>query len=293
MFRLFEKVSQRVLKLERPFCEIPGETSIMRSLTIILSVALATILCLDLTSAQATTATVTRLKAYPDQVPDEQIPRNNLGDSPFGWGPHSWQGPESGKSNFHVWYDGSGGTTFWNLLFGDDAVTVSQLQSLSYWTKKETAIPESQDWWMTIYTAPEGDAGDSGTWYRSRLHGNYNHVSSGDWEFWTTDDDSLMFRDSRRGGGHMSLADIAGGNTAVSPGGWDYSNEIIRSITIQTDSGWDGFDGYVDGLTIALNDGSVGEVDLCAVPEASSIVIWSLLGGLGIAIAWFRRRRAA
>jgi hypothetical protein len=31
----------------------------------------------------------------------------------------------------------------------------------------------------------------------------------------------------------------------------------------------------------------------CCVPEPSTLIIWSLLGSLGISIGWWRRRKAA
>jgi hypothetical protein len=72
-----------------------------------------------------------------------------------------------------------------------------------------------------------------------------------------------------------------------------YGTEKIEMISIQTDSGWNGFDGFVDGLTITLANGNVGQVDLAAVPEPTTLAIWGTLGGLGLIAARRRRRRTA
>ncbi len=207
--------------------------------------------------------------AYPSAYDpmDETDPRPAPGEAAPGWGTSSWQGPATGKSNFHVRVDADG--AYWNQILGATA-TVSQLQSLSYWTKSPT---DNQDWWMTIYTAPE--TGDSG-WYHSKIQGNYNHTANGNWNLWTTADNSLMFDG-------QSLADMI----------TDHGSETIMSITLQTNSGWDGFDGYVDGLTISLTDGRVGMVDFAAVPEPTTLAIWGTLGGLGLIAVRRRRKQAA
>ncbi len=41
-----------------------------------------------------------------------------------------------------------------------------------------------------------------------------------------------------------------------------YGTQEIEMISIQTDSGWNGFDGFIDGLVITLLNGNVGVVDL-------------------------------
>jgi len=51
-------------------------------------------------------------------------------------------------------------------------------------------------------------------------------------------------------------------------------SEKIEMISIQTDSGWNGFDGYIDGLEIQLANGKVGRVNLGATtagPTAETV----------------------
>ncbi len=239
-----------------------------RRLAVVGAVMLLVVACFALANAQAAVTTMT---AYPTMVSDETQPRGIVGDFPTAdWGTSCWQGPVAGpanKSNFHVRQDADG--SYFNLLFGDDPVYVSQLDSLSYWTKRDTSIGAGKDWWMTIYTFPE--TGDT-DWYHSRINSNYGTHAAGDdaWHEWQTSDGSLEFV------GYSSFDAL---KTAL-------GTERLMSITIQTNTGWNGFDGYVDGITIALTDGRVGQVNLEAVPEPATLIVWSLLG----AMSWLGMR---
>jgi hypothetical protein len=223
---------------------------------------------------------------YPNQVPDESIPRVNWGDAPAGWGPDSWQGPATGKSNLHV-------APF--LVFGTN-ITLGDLQSLSFWTKKGSTIPSNRDWWITIYTARENDGLDSGTWYDSRLHARPGIGIADQWNQWSTDagTQQLKFYDPTRGGSgyFATLAQLTAGPVTLGRSTHDYSDEVIASITLQTDSGWGGFDGFVDGLTITLSDGRVGQVDLAAVPEPSAIGLLVVGAGMVAGLRIRGRRRS-
>ena len=76
------------------------------------------------------------------------------------------------------------------------------------------------------------------------------------------------------------LADVAG------PG------EKILFISLQTAKAWDGFDGYVDGLSFTLS-GETVNVNLAAVPEPATILVWSLLGLAAAGFGVWRQKQAA
>jgi len=180
----------------------------------------------------------------PCDVPDEQPPRANTGDAPLGFGPDSWQGPASGKSNYHVRYLADGDKL--SALFPTEAatLTINDLHSISYFTKRPASTPAGRDWWVQIYTRPTG-SGDAASWYHAKFTNNYSdHTETDAWTQYSTDG-SMTF-------GGQTLAQL---QAAV-------GTQEIEMISIQTDSGWNGFDGYVDGLVITLNDGKVGRVDL-------------------------------
>jgi hypothetical protein len=74
------------------------------------------------------------------------------------------------------------------------------------------------------------------------------------------------------------------------------------SQDVNGDSGAAGFGFYGDAMTNLASidvtsgtDFAVGEFGIAsgAIPEPASLIVWSLLGGLGVALAWRRRKAAA
>ncbi len=131
--------------------------------------------------AGALAAATNTIYVSPDQVPDEQLPRLNVGDAPPGFGSSSWQGPATGKSNWHARYLADGDAL--SLLFPADAptLTINDLQEISYYTKRPAATPAGRDWWVQIYTRPTG-SGDAAGWYHDKFINNYNdHTATGSW----------------------------------------------------------------------------------------------------------------
>lgn len=215
--------------------------------------------------AQASSITLTP----DDYIYDEQTPRAISTDFAPNWGNGSWQGPVEGKSNYHLMWNGDLQT-----LFGfDHYLTVGDLQSLDFWTKSN-----DYEWWITIYTKPQGDGLDSASWYDSRLHAHPGN-SNGVWTNWNTNNaGELEFYDSKRGFiGNKALSEISSGEVIFGEAQiHDYSGEEILMITLQSDSAWDGFNGLVDGLTILLKNGQKGEVDLEAFYPRMGEIIFPL-----------------
>jgi hypothetical protein len=223
-----------------------------------------------LSCAVAFGSTITLVVA-PSSVPDEQLPRVSSGNAPAGFGVDSWQGPATGKSNWHARYLSNG--DYLSALFPTEAadLTIADLASISYFTNRAIGTATGRDWWIQIYTRMDGVNDPS--WYGYKFTNNYGaHTSTGVWTQYSTDS-GMTF-------GGQTLSQLAA----------TYGNEKIEMISIQTNSSWNGFDGCVDGLTITLTSGSVGKVNFEAVPEPGTL---SLLGmgvfGL-IGYLWRRQR---
>ena len=187
------------------------------------------------------------LAVAPSQVPDEQQPRINAGDAPVGYGPDSWQGPATGKSNWHARYLADGDAL--SKLFPTDAVNlkISDIASLSYFTKRPAGTPAGRDWWIQIYTRPTV-SGNCSSWYKNRFISNYNdHTEEGAWTQYSTDGAMTFNKNACGVGPEQTLTDLI----------TNHGTELIEMISIQTDSGWGGFDGYIDGLEITLVNGRV------------------------------------
>ncbi len=195
--------------------------------------------------------------AYPDQVPDdgEELPRANFDDYPTGFADHSWKGPASGKSNWHARYLSDG--DYLSDVFPNHAatLTLADIASIRYSTKRDASIPAARDWWIQIYTRPDGIDDSTSGWYGLRFINNYNEhgTGTGAWQEWSTDS-GMTFQENSNApapGGLMSFDDIK----------TTYGGELIEMISVQTDSSWDGFDGNIDGLVVTLTDGTVGVVN--------------------------------
>ncbi len=201
--------------------------------------------------------TGTYVTVVPNEVPDETVPRVVM-SAPAGYGKTAWQGPASGKSNWHAWYDEEGYGTL-STLFPEDAATLDlgDIQSLAYSTLRPTGAA-GRDWWVSIYTRPDGD--DTG-WYHARYISNFDdHSVENAWVRYTTAAPSgavpaLTFRAQDASGAPI-------GNPLTLAELFAQDGQPILAITLQTASGWNGFDGYVDGLEVTLTDGKVGKVNL-------------------------------
>jgi len=216
------------------------------------------------------------LDVQPWDVPDENVPAVNINDAPVGFGPESWQNTQTGgKVNWHARYVGDGDSL--STLFPGEAetMTVNDIASIKYWSKRPDGTPAGQDWAVFIYTRPM-TGGDS-SWYGHRFVNNYNeHTNLGDWTQYSTDTGMTFRRNSGTTSGLMSFADLKTG----------YGDELVEMISIQTMSNYTSFNGFADGLEITLGSGSVGQANL--VPEPATM---SLLALGGLAVLKRRRRR--
>jgi hypothetical protein len=164
-------------------------------------------------------------------------------------------------------------------LFGRP-ITLGDIAELSYFTKKATTHdgggPEVHDWYVQIYTARYADQTDGG-WYGARIGAepylSANRVeTAGDWNHWSsaTAVNQLRFFDSALGNYFGGYADPTwteflelGSDVAVGrPTSVPYAEQPVLYITLQTASSAPvGLDAQLDGLRIALNDGTVTVID--------------------------------
>lgn len=225
----------------------------------------------------ASSALADSVTLYPTGVPNTI---GNTTTSAPGFAGESWQANATtagAKSEVYIPI---------GLLFSH-AVSISDIKSISYWTNKPGASGDV-DWGLYIYTnsSPGGiPAGDSATWYRSRLTAEpyFSNTPTGSdpantWHQWATNGSNpLLFYDSNRNGGLLgTYTDPTLATLQSGPVSWpaaqthDYTGETIKYISFQTGSGWaNGFTGLLDGLTVTLNDDEVGTANFEATPLPS------------------------
>ncbi len=203
----------------------------------------------------------TMIHAAPSDIPDEQQPRV-ASDAPDGYGPDAWRGPVIGKSNYYVYVAPDGTGPLATLFPASAPLTMSMLGSLSYYTKRPAGTAASRDWWITIYTKPKGAGDDAASWYHRRYINNYgDHTAVDAWTRYSTAHatgavPAMNFREYSPSGSSGTPFTLPLEPSAA------FANDEILAISVHTDSGWNGFDGLIDGLEIVLtDDDGVGRVN--------------------------------
>jgi len=219
-------------------------------------------------------ATTTNLTYYPN-YPGLQgkAPLGVAADSAAGFSSGSWQANVTGSPNFtSIILDPM-------ALFGRNDILVSELASVSYFTKK-AGLEGSVDWFFQFYT--DNYAGDpsGAAWYGHRINSEPYFSGSlnapvNTWNQWVTDsgpDNRLRFYDSTGNyfGGYtdpfldafqLLTYPIAAWNLngAFAPIG----GQEISFFNLGLGTAWaTGFAGRIDGIRIELMDGSVATVNL-------------------------------
>lgn len=237
------------------------------------------------------------LVVLPQNVRDMSItnlPIGVQGDSPTGWGSGSWQANGSKVTEYYFSP---------NMLFNKN-ITIGDIQSISFWTKKGTThIESAPDWFFTIYTTPF-----AGSWYGYRIIAepyfseNLNDPAN-EWNLWSSDRGNNWLRFFVSGISGKSVyngaytdphLDAFKLRPSARSTGATMADEPIQSFRMSTASGWaNGFTGQLDGLTITLTDGTAARVNFEAVPEPATLVGLASLGASGLGAVVLRRRKKA
>jgi len=250
-------------------------------------VCAGSVLCFAGAGASADTVRV--VKYASEYAWDEEPVRGVVGDSPTGWGGQCWQGPPTGKTNFYLT------TADIQAAFGDPNLELGDIAKISFHTKRDSADASDKLFFLNLYTVPTG-SDDSASWYKSRLlmDPDFGHGTDSRefdiWQLWSSDDgesatNQLKIADTGRNGFNEALlGDV--GTWIIN--GRDYTSELFGLLAIGTNSGDNGNNTYVDGLTITLVNGDTGEFDMQVLVPLPSAAGMSL-AGLGL-IAVRRRR---
>ena len=234
------------------------------------------ILSFLLLSFGAAGATTYNYTVTPDMT-GSNFPVSVPGDYPTSWGASSWKANGEEYTKLYMTPEN---------IFGN-SITIADLSSVTYWTKKSTLHSEDAgDWFFQIYTKPyDGSPGSS--WYGNRINAepyfskNLN-APAGQWNQWQTGagDNQLRFFDSSTGYFGSYTDDVwADFKTSFA------SHEILY-LVIGTGTPWgENFFGQLDGLSMTAGQDTVNinfEGAAVPVPAAVWLLGSGLLGLLGI-----------
>lgn len=170
-----------------------------------------------------------------------------------------------------------------DALFGRE-VTLGEIASMSYWTKKgETHAVNAADWYLAIYTEPYIGDVSTPTWYGDRIgcepYFSYNiDDPANTWNEWSTDgaENQLRFFESTQGAPGANFGTYTDPDWSTFVGGDalsgdPYLEHDLLYLSVQTGSAWaNGFTGQLGGLRIELTDGSVATINF---GEESQVIV--------------------
>jgi hypothetical protein len=162
--------------------------------------------------------------------------------------------------------------------------TVGDIEEISYQLYEPTAL-NGNDIYLLIYTRPQEDGEDGGSFYDSRLvalpsnaNSSSQNFTPGEWNEFSTKsgasntlvfDDSGHKSDNSVGGlGLPTLADLQSGpvnwnnyDSSLSET-YDYRNQEVLALSLQTNSTSPELEAYIDDVTVTLASGDTLRLDL-------------------------------
>ncbi|MHB1034564.1 MAG: hypothetical protein ACYC35_25680 [Pirellulales bacterium] len=296
----------------------------MRRFAVVAGAALLVVVCLSCAQAQAS-VTLTfdpdaLIQAYPTTAGTSDVAGQNKVTQtdarrlhqPWGtvyetfYNPASPQPQPNSYNTYMNWRDSFGvgeGIAVFNSWFMDNGAARSWGETVV--VKPETPVTgtAADGWNVTIVDDPYGLGGASVQWWTTDLTKRINATSSiGDFSI-TAD---LYWDNNANGWDASDPAVVAGQEVRFWAGNLNGDDPGYYRTDTQAlyfdDLGWGSASPANGGPFSALyssgagNQGSGFEAALSAiatVPEPSTLVIWSVLGTLGIALGWWRKRRVA
>jgi predicted ribosomally synthesized peptide with SipW-like signal peptide len=163
--------------------------------------------------------------------------------------------------------------------------TVDEIAEISYWLYEPNPL-NGNDIYLLIYTRPEGDGNDGGSFYDSRLVAlptNANGAGSpnftpGEWNKFSTRNsasNTLVFDDSGHKSGNSiggpvlpTLSDLRSGSIdwttydSSLSSTFDYRNQEVLALSLQTNSTSPELQAWIDDIVVKLTTGETLTIDL-------------------------------